>query len=436
MVGKPGASMSDALEIQSNIHFAGQKWLRTFREQQLNKFLQRGFPTRREEQWKYTDVTHLKKMSYVENQQTNSIHPIPLAMSDAIFLVFIDGYFAAQLSDITLLPKQVLLCSLQQALKSHENLIKPYLTREFDEKQYPFACLNSALLSDGMFLQVPKNISVSAPIQCVYLNTAEKNTVSCPRNIIHVEENSQITIIEEYVGETGNHYFTNAVSEIYAENNARVYYHKIQNESSEATHIANLFLHQKQDSQVKTHTLAVGANLAREDVHVDLRERGAECSLNGFYCLTRDNQHIDSHIHVDHRAAQGKSRMLYKGILDKKSHAVFNGKVFVHKNAQQNNAHQANHNLLLSSLAEINTKPELEIYADDVKCTHGATVGQLDAESLFYLRSRGIKQNEALRLLTYAFAGEVIDHITDKMIQAHVNTILNEKLSCLTVEDK
>ena len=302
----------------------------------------------------------------------------------AIKIAFLNGSFSEKLSDIALLPKEV------------------------------------TLQTEKLFLHIPKNYKVPFPIYVVFLNSKKNDFTSNMHMTILMDEKSEATFFEEHTAENADNYTANVFTEINLEKNARLTYYKLQNESLTATHLANVTVQQKQDSHATTFFVDNGGRLVKEALTVHLSERGAECYLNGLYLLSYNQQQVDNRIHVDHLVAHGKSSMIYKGILDKKSHAIFNGKVLVHPNAQQINAHQANHNLLLSTDAEVNTKPELEIYADDVKCTHGATVGQLDQDALFYLRSRGIEKNAALRLLTQAFVADMMTKIEQSAIQKHI----------------
>lgn len=404
---------------EGDVYLPKKSWLSELQRKQLAEFMQRGFPSRSEEQWKYSDTSFLAKREFIRALPKNIKNENKL--ENSIRLVFVNGYFSADLSDVRLLPKNVLLCSLNQALQEYEALVKPLLTA-YDAKKYPFASLNTAYLTDGLFLSIPNDTVISASIHCQYISTQQNDMLICPRNIICAGVNSQATFIEEYSSESAESYFTNAVTSIHAQENAQIAHYKIQAEQLDALHIANLFIMQNKNSVVKSFNLSIGSRFAREDIQVAVQERGAECQLNGLYNLTHNGQHIDNHLHVDHSAERGTSSMLYKGILDKKSRAVFNGKVYVHQNAQHINAQQYNHNLLLSQDSEIDTKPELEIYADDVKCTHGATVGQLDNESLFYLKARGINHEDAMALLTRAFAAEVINKIDNSTIRHYVET--------------
>ena len=403
--------------LENNSYLPKKKNLIALQVKQLDAFLQRGFPTRQEELWKYSDTSFLKKQNFTWASKTKITHQ--RKKLSGIRLVFVNGYLSSELSDLSLLPKGVTLCSLAEKTATTNGT----LPTEFDAKRYPFAALNTALMTDGFYLSIPDNCVVDETIHCLFLSSKQNNFLVCPRNVIVAGANSQITLIEEYANKGAENYFTNTVTEIFAENNATLFYYKIQDESLTATHIANMFVSQKKDSVIKSFCIDRGSCFTRENIAVDLLASGAECYLHGFYKLTQDKQHIDNHILVNHLSQHGTSHMLYKGTLDKKSHAVFNGKVFVHKDAQKTIAMQGNHNLLLSGDSEIDTKPELEIYADDVKCAHGATVGQLDAESLFYLRARGIDKIQAKLLLTQAFADDVLEVISHSDIKDYIQQI-------------
>jgi Fe-S cluster assembly protein SufD len=323
-----------------------------------------------------------------------------------IVISFLNGCFSSEHSDLSFLPKEV------------------------------------TLGTDDFFLHISKNYKMISPIYFIFLNNAvcdlqntilaEENShvtliqeyrseMTCNmRNVIKTGQNSHVIFVEEYLSNAKQNYTTRVETEIQAEHGARVDYYKIQNESVTATHHANLIIQQKQDSNVSTFIVDRGSKAAKENIMINLNEAGAECVLNGLYLLNQNDQQLDHFIHVNHAAAHSNSSMLYKGILDNKSQAAFTGKVYVHPAAQQINAHQANHNLLLSKESRVSSKPELEIYADDVKCKHGATVGQLDDEAVFYLRSRGIEKQTAEKLLTHAFSVEMIDKIEQPMIKNYI----------------
>lgn len=261
-------------------------------------------------------------------------------------------------------------------------------------------------------VRIAKNHNAADP---VYLVSDDQDTL---HHQIHVDENCEVTLIEEY--QANNIDVREVVTEIHAAKNSRIHYYKIQNENVNTTHSAKLIVHQLQDSTVNSFVIDKGGKNVQQEIKIHLTESGASCNLNGLYLLDQDNQTVINTIFVDHAAAHSASSMMYKGILDKKSQAAFTGKVYVHQNAQQINAHQANHNLLLSKDAQVSSKPELEIYADDIKCTHGATVGQLDQDALFYLRSRGVEQKMAEQMLMRAFAAEMLQQITQPSIKQYV----------------
>lgn len=408
-------------------------WLQQLQAEQKQAFLEKGLPTRRNEFWKYTDVTYLAKESYVPSSVVETAMFRALAqerrLSDTptICAVFVNGHFCASLSDLNLLPAGVVLCSLKQAIKQHADLVQKALVQSTLASRYPFVQLNLAMLDDGLFIYIPKNTAVHPVIQCLYLMTGADAVVNTLRNIVIADESSEASLLEEYVAVDAARYLTNVVTDVQLAANAKFQHYKIQDEGEQATHIAQVMVNQLKDSRLKSVNLAVGSRMDREDVQVNLREQGAECSVNGFYALDRDGLHVDNHLQIDHMSTHGVSDMVYKGILNKKSHAVFNGMVYVHPLAQKTQAHQVNHNLLLSKEAAIDTKPEFEIYADDVKCMHGDTVGQLDNEALFYLQSRGIAREEGLRLLAQAFSSEVIDKVDVVAVAERMRKLLKEK---------
>lgn len=418
-------SMSSLIDLHdTNQYLSSKEWLNTTKKNQLRDFLERGFPTSHEEDWKYADTRTLlpSTLRWSERKEPHNIHVF--SEVPTIRLVFVNGHFSPKDSDLSLLPETIYLSSLSKTLETQPDLLK-YLIQEFDVKQFPFAALNTALLTDGMVLIIPKNTELSTPIHCVYFNTHQDHFIISPRNIFQMHENSRAIFLEEYIGASSNHYVTNTLTYVYAKPESELHYYKIQNETPTATHMGQLFLCQEKNSVFKSFHLNVGASFVRENIRIALQDKGASCCLNGFYKLAHDHQQMDHHIGVNHIATESESSMLFKGVIDKKNRASFSGKVLVHKDAQKINAQQANHNLLLSPKAEVNTKPQLEIYADDVKCTHGATVGQIDPESLFYLQARGIGKNEARALLTHAFATDVFNKIAHSEIRHYAESIGN-----------
>jgi Fe-S cluster assembly protein SufD len=298
--------------------------------------------------------------------------------------------------------------SLADALDAEPASLEPYLARLAGCERQPFVALNTAFIEDGAWVRVPDNSVIQSPIHLVFVSTGgEEATVCHPRNLIQVGENSQVAILESYWGLDRGAYFTNAVTEISAGRNAVVEHYKIEWESAGALHLETMQVQQSRQSQVTSYSVSLGGALVRNEIHDVLDGEGAECALFGLY-LVDGQRLVDNHTRIEHRSPHTTSRELYKGALDGKGRAVFNGQIVVHPFASRIDAKQTNKNLLLSPEAAVNSKPQLEILNNDVKCTHGSTIGRLDEEALFYLRSRGIEREEARRLLTYAFASEIV----------------------------
>lgn len=410
-------------------------WLRTVREKSLARFLSTGFPSRREEDWRYTDLTFLAQQTFSWAPRNESITPELIAKHrleniSSHQLVFIDGYFCAALSTMENLPTGATLISLNEAFLSQPENIEPHLKEALNS---PLVDLNTAFIADGIFLHVAKNIHLPSPIYVLYLSTDVcKNTLINNRNIFLLEENSQVTLFEEHAtlyesNATDAPLVKNIFTQIILKNGARLDYYKLQKEAKNTIHIARTDIDQSRDTQLRSYSISLGAKLARDNLNVALNDTGASCELNGFYALC-DNQHTDHHTRIDHHHPHGTSNECYKGILSDHAKGVFNGKVVVHPNAQKTQSQQINKNLLLSKTAEMNTKPELEIYADDVQCTHGATVGQLELDALFYLRSRGIDEADAINLLTHAFCDDLLNRMRHEQIAGYVRKAVEEKI--------
>jgi Fe-S cluster assembly protein SufD len=424
--------LADYARVAASLPGAQAPWLGRIRATALDTFAQNGFPTKRDEEWKYTSVAAFERHAFIAmpDKRDDAGIVAKLAQSlvldrDAVhLLVFHNGHYAPVLSSPGRLPAGVTLGSLADALNTMPEVLQPYLA---DEKQQPaFAALNTAFMADGAYLHLKRGIVLDAPLHLLFIST-EADGASYSRNVIVAEEGAQATVIEHYVGIEGRMYFTNAVTQIFAAQNAAIKHHKLQQEASDAFHVAGIHATQQRDSRLESHSFTLGAALTRNDITTAFDATGCEATLNGLY-LIGGRQHVDNHTRIDHRQPNGTSHENYRGVLDGSSHAVFNGKVIVHPGAQKTNAYQANHNLLLSRDAEIDTKPQLEIFADDVKCNHGATVGQLDQTQLFYLRSRGIDAMVARNLLVHAFAYDVIEHIQVASLRTRLEQILLARL--------
>jgi Fe-S cluster assembly protein SufD len=429
--------LSSFAEFEKSPMAEAQPWLNAIRKNAIARFGELGFPNTRQEDWRFTSVspivrTPFKAAAPGRNGLTVAdISNYTFGEVDCAQVVFVDGHFSEHLSSLRPLPRGARATSLAKALATGRDLVEPYLARYATFENNAFTALNTAFIADGSFVYLPSGTVLKDIVHLLFVSTRRAEAaVTYPRNLIVIGDGSQVTIVESYVGLEKGVYFTNAVTEIIAGSNCVVDHYKLQRESNDAFHIGCLQVQQQRDSNFTSHSLSLGASLVRNGVNVVLDAEGSECVLNGLY-VTKGKQHVDNHTSIDHAKPHCNSRELYKGILDDSSTGVFNGKVIVRKNAQKTNARQTNKNLLLSEDALVNTAPQLEIFADDVKCTHGATIGQLDEEGLFYLRSRGIDESSARTLLTYAFAAEILSAVKVKPIQCQIDLVLLTRLSRL-----
>lgn len=410
-------------------------WLKTLRREALDRFGELGFPTTHVEEWRFTNVAPIANTCF-EPAPAVPAAKVRDKFKDFAYgdlrcnrLVFVNGRYAPELSAVGKLPQGVKVSSLAAEIAAGNPALESTLGRHAEFKDHAFIALNTAFLEDGAFIEVPKGVVLDEPIHALYLTTgSERPTVKHPRNLVVVGRESQATIIEDHASFDGGVYFTNAVTEILAGENANVRYLRLQHESEKAYHFGSIHPILDRNANVTTFAVAFGAALARQEVSAVLTGEGAEALLNGLY-LVNGVQHVDNYTTLDHAAPHTSSREFYKGVLDGKSSGVFHGRIIVRKGAQKTDAKQSNKNLLLSDDATINTKPQLEIYADDVKCTHGATIGQIDADAIFYLRSRGIGREEARGLLTYAFANEVLERVPYEPLRARLTETLFARLA-------
>jgi Fe-S cluster assembly protein SufD len=426
--------LSDFERFEKNGAVKGPSWVQQIRKAALSRFAALGFPTTRHEEWKYTSVAPLVKIRFkpaayeLNGLTADRLARVTFGEVSCAQLVFVNGHYSQELSFFRSPSDGVRAGSLAAALHADPAGIEPHLACYASYQDRPFVALNTAFMEDGAFVYVPQGMVVEEPIHLLFVSTAcGKSTVSYPRNLIVVGNNSQATIVESYVGLENEVYFTDVVTEIFAGENTVLAHYKLERESKEAFHIATLQTHLDRNCNFSSHSITLGGALIRNDVNAVLEGEGSECTLNGFYMVT-GRQHVDNHTRIDHVKPHCSSRELYKGVLDGRSRGVFNGKIYVHKAAQKTDAKQTNKNLLLSEDAVINTKPQLEIYADDVKCTHGSTIGQLDQDAIFYLRSRGLGLEAARSLLTYAFASEMISRIKVEPIRAQLDNLLMTRL--------
>jgi len=414
-------------------------WLQNLRENSFVKFEQAGLPNIKQEEWKYTNVTPIAKADFAPVLISNgtaltkdgALTPFIYQEARDSRLVFVNGMLRRDLSSLAALPDGVVAIDLREALRGgeYEATLREYL--EHPALANGFAALNTALFRSGLFLKIPRGAQVEAPIHLLFVGESLIDSPApavFPRVLIVAEENSSATVIESYASsEEDTVYLTNAIVDLALADGARLEHYKIQRESMGAFHVATTRAELGPNASYNTTTINFGAALSRHDIRVQMDHEGGECSVDGLY-MVDGNQHTDTHSVIDHRQPHCTSHQLYKGILDGKSRAVFNGRVFVRHGAQQTDARQTNKNLLLSTDARVDTKPQLEIFADDVKCTHGAAVGQIDEEEKFYLESRGINPALARNLLTYGFAEEVIEKIGIESIRRELDAAVLNRL--------
>ena len=412
------------VDVTTKVHDIRSEAIKTFEEN--------GFPTKRDEDWKYTSLNKLLKTDFsVFPKQDNSleysevnqyfIHDI-----ESYKLVFIDGKYSSNLSKTTHDGMDVCLMSAALNKPKYRLVIDNYFNKIATRDS--LTSLNTAFSNEGAFIHVPRNKMVEKPIQIVYFSTGDESALmQQPRNLIVVEENSYVQVIERHQSLTDNPVLTNSVTEVFAKKRAIVDYYKIQNDNNNASLIDNTFINQKQESQCSVHTFSLGGKLTRNNLNFYQNGERINSVLKGI-TIIENKQHVDHNTLVHHIEPNCESHQDYKGVFGENSTGVFNGKVIVNKEAQKTNAFQSNNNILLSDKASINTKPQLEIFADDVKCSHGCTIGQLDDNAMFYLRSRGIPEKEAKALLMYAFANNVLDSVKIPKLKMRINKLIAEKL--------
>jgi len=407
-------------------------WMRELRESGWQSFQALDFPTTRDEEWKYTNVAPILKAPFrqlfdpdVSGLSAKRIENLTFSESDGSRIVFVNGHLAQDLSDMGQLPAGLVVAGFSENLEAEA--LREGLGKTVDYRGAIFAALNTALAGDGALVSIPRGLVVENPIQILFLSTATEPVVSYPRLLIHAGEDSVATVVESYGTVFSDLYFTNAVTEIAVERGASLDHYRLQQESDHAYHIGTTRVRQGHGSRYSSLAISLGAELARHTLDISLEDRRTETVIDGLYVAT-GRQHVDNHTSIDHAHPDCQSSQLYKGILDGKGRAVFNGKVFVGEGALHTDARQLNKNLLLSASATVDTKPQLEILADDVKCSHGATVGQLEEDELFYLASRGISPERARALLTYGFAEDVISRIKVKSVREQLDRAVLDKL--------
>jgi Fe-S cluster assembly protein SufD len=406
-------------------------WLTELRRSGFDAFTRLGLPTTRLEDWRFTNVAPLAERPYefaslAEGEAIpDEINPlVGQATLDEDFhrLVFINGRYCDQWSRYHDLPAGVVVRSLAGIIEEDSGCLRTQLEREVHFDDAPFAALNTAFIEDGAVIDIPEGVVLDRPVHLVFLSIGNRPTVSHPRNLIRVGRHGKAQVIESYLGQ-GDAYFTNAVTQVSLDESAELDHHKLQHEQVGALHIALTTVAQRAGSNFRSHYFSTGASLARNELNCAHDGEQIETTLNGLYMPTGD-QLMDCRTRIDHAKPHCNSYELYKGILDDRAKGVFNGKIFVHLDAQKTDAKQSNQALLLSDDAVVDTKPQLEIYADDVRCTHGATIGELDESAMYYLRARGIPAERARKILIYAFANDVVQGVEIPAVRQHLESIL------------
>lgn len=397
-------------------------WLNSLREQASEGFVASGFPTFRDEEWRYTNVSAIEGNKFTPAEQAGTIDADVLSdvlLDDCHHLVFVDGFFQADLSSIDGLTDGVVVSALSSGIDEHEEAIKSLLGSVVETPALGFINLNTAMFTDGALISIEGNTQLEKPIQLAFISSKEGAlSLSSSRNLIIAKAGSKATVIETYHGAEETSYLTNVITEVIVEPNATLVHNRLQAESLQAFHVGGVYTRLDSNAIFKQYNYTFGSVLSRCEVHAELGT-ASDCDLDGLY-ISQDKQHMDNHTLVNHAHPHAISNEFYKGILGDSSKGVFQGRIIVAEHAQKTDAKMSNRNLLISNRAEVDSKPQLEIYADDVKCAHGVTVGQLDDTAIFYLRSRGAEEQMAKNMLTFAFANEMVERIKFKPLQIKV----------------
>ncbi|HVI04708.1 MAG TPA: Fe-S cluster assembly protein SufD [Sphingomicrobium sp.] len=434
-----GAYLDSFSKVEERAREGKPRWLHELRQGAFARFCQAGFPTTHQEDWRFTNVSALARTPFeLAPGERISVEDVePFRLSGALCqLVFVNGHFQKELSLLDRLPTGVRVTSLAREIDENPEGVRAHFARYLNIERDPFCALNTAFAEDGAYVEIRKGTVVEQPIALLFVSTAaDKPLMSHPRNLIVAGGETQAAILEDYVSLGETTAFSNTATELVAGENAVISHYMIVREHGQAFNISTLRLEQGRSANVASHSVLLGGGLVRNNVHPVLAGEGGECLINGLF-IGSGREHLDNYMLVEHRSAHSASRQFYNGILDGRAHGVFHGRIIVHKNAQKTDAKQTNRNLLLSDDARIDTKPQLEIYADDVKCTHGATIGQIEENALFYLRSRGIDELSARKLLLLAFAGECVDRMAAGVAREHVERLIHAYLIELALSPK
>jgi Fe-S cluster assembly protein SufD len=413
----------------------GRMWLDEMRRAAMDRFAQVGFPTTKQEEWRFTNVAPLAKIRFSPAPEVelhgDDIAAFTFGHEAAVELVFVNGHYAPNLSVTRALPRGVKVSSLADAIESNEPVLEQHLGKYAKAESNPFVALNTGFIRDGALVHLARGVSLEKPIHLMFVSTPDRHdqpTVAHPRILIVIDDNAQATIVKSFVNTGGEKgvYFDNVVNEIIVGSDCRIDYNKLQQDSIEAFHVSTTQLQLGRNSQFIAHAATLGGKLTRNDVNVLLAGEHADATLNGLVIIGGD-QHCDNHTLLEHLAPNCPSYELYKHVLSGRATGVFKGKIFVHQEAQKTDSKQTSKSLLLSDDATMNSQPALEIYADDVKCTHGSTIGPVDEEAVFYLRSRGVSAQAARHLMSYAFAADVTRRIKVEPVRRRIENVMAQQ---------
>lgn len=427
----PAPFISAFEKYTENVSKQTPAWFNEIREKSLDRLSGLSLPTVKDEEWKYTNLASLAKINFevaseVKFKDTKRLNEI--LSKDSINVVFVNGYFSEELSTLKELPKGLTILPLAKALTKNKAEIEKYISRYEAKNETYFLSLNNTLVQDGTFILLDKKAVCDKLIHLVYVNNpGSKKAIISPRNIIIGDKLSEATILETHLSFSDDVYLANGVTDIFLEEGAIVHYTRAQKESQSAFHMSNIRVWLERNSHFDSISTMTGALITRNDLNIILNGENAEAILNGLYLLNGD-QLADNHTCVEHRQPNCRSNQYYKGILNGASHGVFNGKIHVHSIAQQTNSYQLNKNLMLGKKAVIDTKPQLEIFADDVKCTHGATIGQLNEEEIFYLQSRCIPRETAIKMLARGFVDDLLNTVKSERVNEKLHALLEPTL--------
>jgi Fe-S cluster assembly protein SufD len=431
-----GTYLESFTEFQKRAAGGNLPWLRQLRENAFARFCEVGFPTTHDEDWRFTNVSPIARTPFELAKEcklsARELEPF-YTPGAACQLAFVNGRFIPELSSAHLLPDGITVNGLAREMDSKSGVLESHCGRYLNIQRDAFSALNTAFAEDGAYVHVPKGVVLDGPIYLLFISTAsDRPMMTHPRNLVIVEDEAQATILEDYVSVGESTAFCNTATELVVGESATVSHYMIEREHRQAFNVSTLRIQQERSANVSSHSVLLGGGLVRNNVHPVLAGAGGECLINGLF-MGSGRQHLDNYMLVEHASPHCGSRQFYNGILDDRAHGVFHGRIVVHKDAQKTDAKQTNRNLLLSDNAQIDTKPQLEIYADDVKCTHGATIGQIEENALFYLRSRGIDEVSARKLLLLAFASECLDRMHPGAAREHVERLIHQHLFELAI---